>query len=46
MGEIGEGGEEDPSQNDHWVMYRNVESPYCKSKTNITLHIKYIGIFF
>ena len=31
---------------EHWVMYRIVESLYCTPETNITLDINYISIFF
>ena len=29
---------------EHWVMYRIVESLYCTPETNFTLYVNYIGI--
>ena len=29
---------------EHWVMYRIVESLYCTPETNITLNVNYTGI--
>lgn len=36
---MGEGGDRDyeHTYDEHWVMYRNVESLYCTTETNITL---------
>ena len=42
--EIGEGDYEYTFHDEHWVMYRIVESLYYTCETNITLYINYTGI--
>ena len=37
MGEIGEGDWEDTYCDEHWLMYRIVETLYCTSETNTAL---------
>ena len=43
MGERGDGIKEGTCD-EHWVMYRGVESLDCTPETNLTLHVSYTGI--
>ena len=44
MGEINDGIKEYTYHDEHWVIYRIVESLYCTPETNMTLYVKYTGI--
>lgn len=44
MGEIDKGDYEHTYLDEHWAMYRIIESSYHTVETNVTLQINYIWI--
>lgn len=43
MGETEMGIKEATCPDEHWVLYRSVESPYCTPETNMKLYVNYPG---
>ena len=44
MVEIDKGEQQDTYCDEHWIMYRIVESLYCTSETKVTLRINYTSL--
>ena len=44
MGEVGDGDKEYIYCDEHWIVYRTVETLHCTPETNITLYVNYTGI--
>ena len=44
MGKIDKGNQKYTYHDEHQIMYRIVESPYCTPEINITLYVNYPGI--